>query len=155
MKLNRKIFLGLGVALIAIQFIRPAKNDSPVGAADLAAVYAPPAEVRQLLATACYDCHSNRTRYLWYAQVQPVGWWLAKHINDGKDELNFSEFGDYTAHFRARKLRALSDEVTGRSMPLKSYTWIHRDAKLTAAQIKLLADWAEALAETIEPETEE
>ena len=149
---KKKILLGLAVIGVAIQFIRPAKNDSPAGPDDLAAKYPPPPEVKQLLETACYDCHSNRTRYPWYAHVQPVGWWLASHINDAKDQLNFSEFASYTEHRRAKKLQSVSDEVTDHSMPLPSYTWIHRDAKLTDAQIKTLADWAEALAEKIEPD---
>ena len=152
MTLKKKIFLGFVAAGVAIQFIRPAKNDSPDGADALAAKYPPPPEVKQLLETACYDCHSNRTRYPWYAQIQPVGWWLANHINDGKDQLNFSEFASYTEHRRAKKLLSVADEVNDRSMPLPSYTWIHRDAKFTDAQIKTLADWAEALAEKIEPQ---
>lgn len=150
--LNRKLVLGLGLALIGLQFVRPAKNDSPAGAEDLAAKYPPPPAVKQLLESACYDCHSNRTHYPWYAEVQPVGWWLAEHIKDGKRQLNFSEFTAYDPHRQAKKLLSISDEVTDRSMPLKSYTWIHRDAKLTEAQIKLLADWAESLAEKIEPQ---
>lgn len=152
MTLKKKILLGLGVVGVAIQFIRPAKNDSPDGPDALAVKYPPPPEVKQLLETACYDCHSNRTRYPWYAQIQPTGWWLASHINDAKEQLNFSEFAAYTEHRRAKKLLSLADEVNDRSMPLPSYTWIHRDAKFTDAQIKTLADWAEALAEKIEPE---
>jgi hypothetical protein len=152
MRVGKKIVLGCFVAFVAIQFVRPAKNDAPVGPDDLASKYPPPPEVKQLLEAACYDCHSNHTRYPWYAQVQPTGWWLASHINDGKRELNFSEFASYTEHRRAKKLQAISDEVTDHSMPLKSYTWVHRDAKLTDAQIKLLADWAESLAEKIEPD---
>lgn len=147
----RKVLLALGIALVAIQFVRPARNDSAAGADDLAAKFPPPKAVKQLLEDTCYDCHSNRTRYPWYAQIQPVGWWLADHIKDAKRELNFSEFTSYSEHHQAKKLQAVSDEVTTRSMPLKSYTWIHHDAKLTEAQIKLLADWAEALAEKIEP----
>ena len=149
---KKKVLLVLVIGGVAIQFIRPAKNDSPVGPDDLAAKYPPPPEVKQLLETACYDCHSNHTRYPWYAQLQPTGWWLASHINDGKEQLNFSEFGSYTEHRRAKKLQSLSDEVSDRSMPLKSYTWIHSAAKLSDAQIKTLADWAEALAEKIEPD---
>jgi hypothetical protein len=151
MKLKKKILLGALVAAVGVQFVRPAKNDSPPGPGDLMAKYPPPPAVKQILETACYDCHSNRTRYPWYAQIQPLGWWLAKHINDGKDQLNFSEFTDYDEHRRAKKLQSLADEVNDHSMPLASYTWIHRDAKLSEAQIKTLADWAEALAEKIEP----
>src|SRR5476651_1353247 len=149
---KKKIFIGFIAVFGALQFFRPAKNDMPAGPDDLAAKYPPPPAVKQMLETACYDCHSNHTRYPWYAQVQPVGWWLASHINDAKEQLNFSEFASYTEHRRAKKLQSLSDEVTDRSMPLPSYTWIHRDAKLTDAQIMLLADWAEALADKIEPD---
>ena len=152
MKLKKKILLGLVVIGISLQFVRPEKNDSPAGPDDLAAKYPPPPAVKQILETACYDCHSNRTHYPWYAQIQPLGWWLAAHIDDGKRELNFSEFAGYDEHRRAKKLLSLADEVNDRSMPLASYTWIHRDAKLTAAQIKTLADWAEALSEKIEPQ---
>jgi hypothetical protein len=150
MRVAKKIFLGVAVTLVAIQFVRPAKNDAPAGPDDLTAKYAPPPEVKRMLETACYDCHSNRTRYPWYAHVQPVGWWLASHINDGKDALNFSEFGSYSAHRQAKKLQSLSDEVTEHSMPLKSYTWIHHDAIFSDTQIKTLADWADSLAEKIE-----
>jgi hypothetical protein len=151
MTLKKKILLGLAAVAVGIQFVRPARNDAPPGPDDLAALYPPPPAVKQLLESACYDCHSNRTRYPWYAQVQPVGWWLARHVDDAKRELNLSEFAAYSESRRAKKLLAISDEVTDRSMPLKSYTWIHRDAKLTDAQIKTLADWAESLAEKIEP----
>ncbi len=150
---KKKMFLsGLVAVGVAIQFIRPEKNDSADGPDALAKKYPPPPEVQRLLETACYDCHSNRTRYPWYAQVQPVGWWLASHINEGKDKLNFSEFAAYSAHDCAESLKSLTDEVQQRSMPLKSYTWIHRDAILTDAQIKTLADWADALANQIEPD---
>ncbi len=151
MRIVQRIFLGGLIVFAAIQFIRPAKNDAPAGPDDLAVKFPPPPEVKRMLETACYDCHSNHTRYPWYAQVQPTGWWLARHINDGKGALNFSEFGSYTAHRQAKKLQAISDEVTEHSMPLKSYTWIHRDAIFSEPQIKMLADWADSLAEKIEP----
>ena len=154
MNKKKKILLGLALVFIAIQFVRPSKNlaPGPAGKDDLATRYAAPPGVRHLLEVACYDCHSNRTRYPWYAEVQPVGWWLGWHVKRAKDELNFSEFASYTAHTQAQKLDAISDRVGSRDMPLKSYTWIHRDAVLTAAQITTLTDWADALREKIEPE---
>jgi hypothetical protein len=152
---KKKIFLlGCALLFVAIQFARPQKNLStaPAGQDDLATHYAAPPEVRRILETACYDCHSDRTRYPWYAEVQPVGWFLASHVRDGKRELNFSEFAAYTTHTQAKKLEALSDRVEGRDMPLKSYTWIHRDAILTDGQITTLSDWAAALKDKIEPD---
>jgi hypothetical protein len=107
-------------------------------------LYPPPPEVREILATSCYDCHSNQTRYPWYAGVQPVGWWLAHHIADARQVLNFAEFGTYSPKRQARRLEALVDEVRDRTMPLKSYAFIHRAARLTDAQIAALCHWAEA-----------
>ena len=154
MRAGKKVSLGLAVLVAGIQFVRPAKNLSvaPPGRDDLATHYAAPPEVRRLLATACYDCHSNNTRYPWYAEVQPVGWFLAGHVRDGKRELNFAEFAAYSTHTQAKKLEAISDNVSARDMPLKSYTWIHRDAVLTDAQVKTLSDWADALHDQLEPE---
>ena len=141
----KKIFLGLAVAFIAIQFIRPAKNVSPaIGPNDITAKVTVPADVQRVLAKACYDCHSDNTRYPWYAQVQPVGWWLASHIHDGKRHLNFSEFGAYDAKTAPRRLHGVARTVNRGVMPLHSYLWIHHDAVLTEAEKKLLTDWAEA-----------
>ena len=147
--MKTKIFLGLAVIFLALQVIRPAKNVSSTapftGKDDITVLYPPPPEVKQVLATACYDCHSNQTRYPWYAGVQPVGWWLTSHINDARRTLNFAEFGSYPHKRQVKKLESLCDEVRDRTMPLKSYTFIHRDAKLTDAQIAALTSWAESI----------
>jgi hypothetical protein len=141
----KKILLGLAVLFLAIQFVRPAKNLSLVpGPQDITTKVTVPAEVQRVFTKACYDCHSDHTRYPWYAEVQPVGWWLASHIHDGQQRLNFSEFGAYSAKTADRRLKQIAREVDDGSMPLHSYTWIHRDAILTAAEIKLIDNWTEA-----------
>ena len=91
---KRKWLLILIAAIILIQFIQPARNKSgQVLPTDITRMVTIPAEVKAILEVACYDCHSNNTRYPWYANIQPGGWWLANHIKKGKKELNFSEFG--------------------------------------------------------------
>jgi hypothetical protein len=141
----KKIFLGLALLFVAIQFVRPVKNLSPApGPNDITARITVPAEVQQVLVKACYDCHSDHTRYPWYAEVQPVGWWLASHIHDGKQHLNFSQFGAYNEKTADRKLRQITRNVDNGGMPLNSYTWIHRDAILTEAEIKLIDGWVDA-----------
>jgi hypothetical protein len=148
LKIVLLVFLG---AFVVIQFFRPEKNDTPPGASDLFAVYPAAPEVRRLVETSCYDCHSNQTRYPWYAQVQPVRWWLESHIADGKRALNFSEFADYSKRTQMKKLQSVSDDVQDKFMPLESYTWAHREARLAEVQIQLLSEWAEELADTIDP----
>lgn len=151
MKAN--ILLGLVVLFLALQAIRPAKNLSATelftGKDDITVLFPTPPEVRQVLAASCYDCHSNSTHYPWYAEVQPVGWWLASHVNEARRELNFAEFGQYPRKRQIKKLEAVVDEVRDGGMPLKSYTFIHRNAQLSAAQIDALCRWAEATGDKI------
>ncbi|MFM8485102.1 MAG: heme-binding domain-containing protein, partial [Bacteroidota bacterium] len=92
--------------------------------------YAVPENVMAVLKPACYDCHSNQTRYPWYAGIQPVAWWLAEHVNDGKRHLNFDEFTTRKIAVQNHKLEEIIEMVKEEEMPLGSYTWTHADARL-------------------------
>ena len=108
MKLLKKVLLALLIVFIAIQFIQPARNsDVQVMPADITNVLKIPPSVEGILRTSCYDCHSNNTRYPWYANIQPMGWLLADHIKDGKAELNFDEFGSYSKRRQLSKLKSI------------------------------------------------
>jgi hypothetical protein len=148
----RKIFIVLLVAFAGMQFIRPPKNlpETDLRADDLFTHFEAPVEVKRVVERACYDCHSNQTRYPWYAEIQPGGWLLAKHVRDGKRHLNFSEFGQLTPKRAKRQLEACVDEITDGKMPLGSYTWIHRDARLTDEQVATVSAWIEATTKTLE-----
>lgn len=139
----KKILIGLLVILVLIQFIRPAKNEgSGIAVNDISTVYTDmPIEVQTLLQKKCYDCHSHSTKYPWYANIQPVAWWLADHVEEGKEHLNFSEFKTYNPKKAAHKLEEVVEEVSEGEMPLKSYTFIHRDAVVTAEELALLRNW--------------
>jgi hypothetical protein len=142
---------GLLLALIAVQFFRSPRNSGVTeGPQSIVAQHKVPAEVQGILRRACYDCHSNNTAYPWYAAVQPVAWWLNQHVIEGRAELNFSEFAAYDAKRAVRKLQAVADEVHERHMPLKSYLLMHAEAKLTDAEVALITNWAEDLADEIE-----
>jgi hypothetical protein len=146
-------FTGLGFLLAfgAVQFVPTPRNTGVAeGPKSLAAREKLPGEVRTMLQRACYDCHSDNTKYPWYAAVQPVAWWLNQHVTDGKAEVDFSDFARYDTKRTVRKLRAVADEVHDRHMPLKSYLLMHGEAKLTDADVALLAKWAENLADDIE-----
>lgn len=146
----KKILFGLVVVLAAAQFVRPQKNLSAgTDPNDINVRHPVPAAVQAVLRRACYDCHSNHTRYPWYAEVQPVGWWLNQHVSNARRHLNFSEFGSYPAKRAAKKMERVAAEVEDHTMPLKSYTWLHAGARLTPAEIKLLVDWAESVQKEI------
>ncbi len=152
--MKRKILLGLAVVLVAMQAFRPARNESATPAFtapdDITVRFPTPPAVKQILATSCYDCHSNTTHYPWYAEVQPVGWWLAEHIKDGRKHVNFAEFGALAPKRQLKKLQAVSDEINDRAMPLPSYLFVHRNARLTDAQVSALDDWVKSVADRIE-----
>ena len=154
-KLLRLCVLGpaFGVLLVDLQFFpAPRHSGEADGPQDIDHHYTVPADVHRVLAAACYDCHSNHTDYPWYANVQPVGWWLAHHVTEGRRPLNFSEFGTYGTHRAARALDLIADQVDAGDMPLRSYTWMHPAARLTAGQRKKIVDWAQDLHDKLAPE---
>lgn len=147
-----KVILGIFIAAaVVIQFFRPEKNLSAVAPDrnDLLVMHPPPAAVGDVLKRACYDCHSDNTRYPWYAEVQPVAWWLDRHVREGKEHLNFSQFGGYSTKRQLHKLDELIGEVEDGKMPLASYKFVHADARLTAAEVDMLVAWAEDLQDDI------
>ena len=142
MKLVKKILFALLIVLIAIQFIQPAHNTSGQAMPmDITKTVSVPDNVLNILKNACYDCHSNNTRYPWYAYIQPMGWLMAWHINNGKDNLNFSDFGSSSKRKQSNKLRTIETSIKEGTMPLSSYTIIHTGAKLSAEDKKLIIDW--------------
>jgi hypothetical protein len=146
----KKILIVLLAVLIVIQFIRPKKNKAEGPQPNfIGNKYAIPSDVNVILVKACNDCHSNNTSYPWYANLQPIHWWLDKHIRDGKRHLNYDEYTNRSARYQDHKMEETIEMVEGGSMPLNSYTWTHKDAKLTAEEKKKLIDWANSVREQI------
>lgn len=142
MKKKLAVYIVLAL-LIVIQFIRSPKNESTeLLATDITKVTEVPEGVQQLLKTACYDCHSNNTIYPWYNNIQPVAFWLNRHVEEGKQKLNFSDFGSYNTKKAKHKLTEIAAVLEEDEMPLFSYTLIHQNAKLDELQKKLIVVWA-------------
>lgn len=131
-------------ALLVIQFIRPEKNvtDNKDFVAAFEMETQPPAAVKTILKTTCYDCHSDNTIYPWYSNIAPVSFWLDEHIEHGKGDLNFSDWANYSVKKKDHKLEELVEEVEEGKMPLKEYMWTHHDARLTQEQRAMLMAWA-------------
>ncbi|OIN56089.1 heme-binding domain-containing protein [Arsenicibacter rosenii] len=143
--MKKRMLMAAIFLLAGIQFIRPARNlGNADGPQDITHAVAVPAPVLTMLKTSCYDCHANKTAYPWYANIQPVGLWLGHHVEEGKEELNFTEFATYAPKRMAHKLEEIAEEVEEGHMPLPAYTLIHADAKLTEAQMAELTAWAKA-----------
>ena len=146
----KKIFLVLLVVLILIQIIRPEKNiSSATSPNDISAHFNVPAGVLNILKRSCYDCHSNNTVYPWYNNIQPVAWWLADHVKEGKKEINFSEFAAYSPKKQSHTLASVVGQIKKGEMPMDSYLWIHKDAKMNDEQKNAVMAWADSLQKSI------
>lgn len=141
--MKKKILYGVLGALALAQLVQITKTN-PAVESDFIAQTNAPADVAKMLREACYDCHSNETKFPWYTYINPVGWWVGHHIDEGREHLNFSTWAKYDAKAQAHKLEECAEEVAEGKMPLKSYTWAHGEAKLTDAQKKQLAEWFES-----------
>jgi hypothetical protein len=143
--MKRKILIGLFaivILFIVIQFIpRDYNQGKQVPANNIVTVYSMPKDVQAIFKKDCYDCHSNNTNYPFYAHFHPMRLMMDRHVRTGKDELNFDEFGTYSARKKRSKLRAISTSLDEGTMPLPSYLLIHGDAKLTQRDTALVKNW--------------
>src|SRR5450432_4859697 len=141
----RKILFAFLIIFLAIQFIRPARNNGMAeSATDITHFVHTPDTVLHILKTSCYDCHSNHTEYPWYANINPVGLWLSSHINDGKKAINFSDLSGFTKRKLDHRFGDIAETVKKKEMPLSSYTFIHRYAILDDGQISIIKTWVDS-----------
>lgn len=145
-KTIKNILLALLAVLVIIQFIRPDHSIPEYDAnQDFMVLTSPPEEIKSVLKSACYDCHSYHTKYPWYDKIAPVSYWLDGHVDNGRKHLNFSLWGTYNEKRSDHKLEECVEMVEERSMPLKSYTWTHADARLSSDQRATLAAYFQSL----------
>jgi len=138
------IFAALVVVFALIQFANPPRTNPPVvPGRDLLATNPPPPEIATLLHRACYDCHSDETRWPWYSRVAPVSWLVANDVNRGRERLNFSDWPRELTERAAKRLERVSEEVDYKDMPPAKYTLMHPEARLTADQRQQLIHWAD------------
>lgn len=139
------------MAFIVIQFFPTTLNESDyVPQSDFMVENQVPATIKNRLQVSCYDCHSNNTDYPWYSKIQPSAWYLEDHIQEGKDELNFNEWAEYSDRRKNSKLRSIISQIEEDEMPLDSYTLIHRDAILSDEDKTLIVDFITALKDSLE-----
>jgi len=146
MKILKIIALILLVVFVGIQFIPIERNQSDlVPKTDFLTVNNTPDNIGKLLQVACYDCHSNNTAYPWYNKVQPIAWFLEDHIKEGKKELNFSEWDEYSNRRKNSKLKSIISQIRDDKMPLFSYTLLHRDAVYSDSEKEEVINYMKAI----------
>ena len=141
MKWIGRFFIVLGVVYLATQFLRPEYVNREI---DPAKELRAPANVQAILDRSCADCHSQKTKWPWYSQVSPISWWLVDHVGHARRDFSLSDFQSYTPERAAHKMEEVCEQIEKGQMPLPSYLWIHRDARLSAADKQTLCTWAKS-----------
>jgi len=145
--MKKKLYMACGILIfifIVIQLIpsnRPA--DSNVQLPENTQIQNAESEVMSILKTSCFDCHSNQTFYRWYAHVAPVSWLISRDVSKGREALNFSEWSTYNKRKIVRKLGDIKEQIVKDEMPIRIYTLMHPDTKLTGSKKKLITDWTD------------
>ena len=132
----KKVLIALVIIFVGIQFI-PVERTNPQVKSEIDAS----PEVKAIFKKACYDCHSNETKWIWYSKVAPVSFLIADDVKSGRRRLNFSEW-DVDKEAKAKD--EIWDEIRNEDMPLWSYRIMHSEAKLTQEEKNVIRNWAES-----------
>ncbi len=89
-------------------------------------------QTRELARRACFDCHSNETVWPWYSNIAPVSWLIRRDVEEGRSELNFSEWHRY------QEADEVVEVIREGEMPPLSYVILHPRARLSAAEREAL-----------------
>lgn len=136
-------FVVLFVIFTGLQFSSPKRTNPPFDEKQtLQSLTNVPPEISNVFARSCNDCHSNQTNWRWYTHIAPISWLTVGHVDDGRAELNFSEWGNYGERMRTTRLSAVCALVEKGVMPLDSDVWAHPEAKVTADEAEIICDWS-------------
>ena len=134
--MKRALFIFL-IIFIVMQFIRPDRINIAV---EKDMEIQTPIEITQIFQAACYDCHSNETKWPWYSEISPFAWVIQNHVTEGRKALNFSTWEKYTQEEKKEHLKDIYRTAYA-SMPLPSYIFAHEEADLTKEQRTMIRDW--------------
>jgi len=137
------------LAFAGVQFVRPARTNPPINPGSSLVSRVPP-NVSAILDRSCRDCHSNETRWPWYSNIAPFSWALVSHVSQGRENFNYSEWATYDEDDQDKYLGSICDLTKKGRMPLPSYLLIHRDAKLSAADVAALCAWSDKMRDTLQ-----
>ena len=141
-----KVFRTIALVLLGMMLVASVMSDkrrSENGNTPLLAGGQVPPHVRSIIDRSCRDCHSDATRYPWYSYIAPVSWFINQDVQRGREHLNFSRWSEYSVIRRERCLSEIANQVQDGGMPLASYTFLHRDAKLSRADVESIFKWTQ------------
>ena len=148
-RIVKRALMVFGAAFVVVQFVGPARTNPVTDPAKTLKHKAPiPPAVDAILTRSCRNCHSNETVWPWYSYVAPASWAVVRDVNEGREHLNLSHW-THTSEEGADLLDTMCREARRGTMPIRSYTWIHRSAVLSDADKKLLCRWTADTADAL------
>jgi len=149
-RIARWTFVVLACLFLVAQLVRPARTNPVTDQSlSLQSQLHVDSQVSIILDRSCADCHSNNTRWPWYTNITPVSWWVVGHVNDGRRDLNFSEWGTYDKRKQSRRLDQMCELAKSGAMPLGSYTPMHSGSKLSGDDLRTLCVWTNSQANVL------
>ena len=146
LKVKRIILLIIALLLVGIQFFKIDRGN-PVSDPhkDFITITMPPQDVATIIKGACYDCHSNETKYPVYSKIAPVSWMIKSHVTEAREHFNFSEWSSFDSAVQIHILKECIEEIEKGGMPLKSYKMMHSSARMNDDERRLLIDWMKSI----------
>jgi Haem-binding domain len=152
----KRSLITLAVLGALAQLVRPSRTNPPVDPKqEITAHMQMDPAVTATLTRACNDCHSNRTRWPWYSNVAPVSWLVARDVNEGREELNFSEWGASREKEPGKLLGKICSEMKEGEMPMATYRLMHPQARITSAEAENVCRWANSIAKNVAETTKD
>ena len=102
-----------------------------------------PAAFRTTLRRACFDCHSEETRWPWYARLPIASHLIERDVMKGRGQLNWSHWGEYNPFDQADMLDKVCDLASNGTMPPWQYRLLHPEARLSTADVTMLCNWTQ------------
>ncbi len=143
---------GMSCLIVLVLLTANVHENPPVDpAATLESRIAVPPHIAATLRRACFDCHSNQTRWPWYSQIPPGLWMIAHDVNRARAVMNFSDWPDPMARVTKAPglLLAACAGLRSQRMPPKRYLLLHPEARVSESEIEALCDWSRTQAARI------
>lgn len=144
-----KLILGIALAVLIVGFLAlqlvPVDTSNPPVASE---PHWDSPQTQALVEQACYDCHSNETKWPWYSHVAPLSWRISREVQEGRRSLNYSEWNAYQENESI-------ETILQNRMPPQQYLLLHPEARLTSAERQtLIAGLKKTFGSSVESERE-
>lgn len=145
MKIRSKTLILLFLFIVVVLFGVIQLNNQPLEGRPVTGEISAPREIVAILERSCYNCHSNKTTLKWYDKLAPLSWVVKKDVERAREVMNFSEWENISDEAHVGKMWAILNMVKAGKMPLKGYTLLHPEAKVSDTESEIIKNYVLSL----------